>query len=170
MRKPENELKFVLKTAFDESALAGWKKTELKQGYLPDGWRLRDENGEYTRTQKFWSESMNAMDEDESEITKEEFEAGWPDCQETLQKTRYKKVYGDEEWVVDFFRKDNGEVYFVMAEVKMPVGRETPRSFPAIVKSSVIYTPDKDDARFMSKNLTNPDKAATIMNAVHDLI
>lgn len=169
MKKPENELKYVLKITFSESALTGWKRTNLKQGYLPDGWRLRDEDGEYTRTQKFWSDAINAMDEDENDITREEFESGWPDCKDTLNKTRYKKVIGDEEWVVDFFKKDDGETYFVMAEVEMPVGREKPNSFPDVVKNAVIYAPDKKDPRFLSKNLTDPEQAVLVRNILIDL-
>jgi CYTH domain-containing protein len=169
MKKPENELKFVLRTVFDESALTGWKRTDLKQGYLPDGWRLRDENGEYTRTMKIWSDAMNAMDEDENDISREEFESGWPDCGDKLQKTRYKKQIGDEEWVVDFFRKDNGEVYFVMAEVEMPVGREAPLSMPKAIEDYIVYRPDKTDPRFLSKNLADPQQAVLVYNIIQDL-
>lgn len=167
MKKPENELKFVLRIDFAERALTGWKRTDLTQGYLPDGWRLRNEEGAYTRTRKVWSDALNAMDEDERDITHEEFERDWPDCDKVLRKSRYLKIIDDEKWFVDYFLNDAGEIYFVMAEVEMPVGRETPNSFPQIVKDAVIYAPEKKDERFLAKNLAYQDHARDMLEKIY---
>lgn len=169
MKQPENELKFVLYLDFAEHALSGWKRTDITQGYLPDGWRLRNEEGEYTRTKKIWSDALNAMDEDERGITQSEFERDWPNCNNILRKARYMKKEGDEKWFVDFFLDEKGETYFVMAEVEMPVGRETPNSFPKVVKDAVIYEPNKQDERFMSKNLVNQQHAADMRHMIATL-
>ncbi|HPF78706.1 MAG TPA: hypothetical protein PLF01_05360 [Alphaproteobacteria bacterium] len=162
----ENELKFVLAPEFNETALSGWKRTELKQGYHEDGYRYRNEDGHFTINKKTWSAEDNAQHETEGEITEEEFSSKWDESDIRLNKVRYKKMIGDEEWVVDFFKADCGSTYFIMAEVEMPEGREAPLHMPDIIKDNIIYSPAKDDKDFTSINLADQRHADAIMRRI----
>jgi len=165
-KAPENELKYVLHENFNENALVGWKRSEIKQGYLSDGWRLRDESGYLTRNLKTFVEGQLEPDEDEYEISQAEFNNDWPKTNDRLVKTRYKLDIDDEEWVIDFFKDENGK-FFIMAEVEMPEGRITPNHIPNLIRDNCIHEVKRNDERFFSKNIADKSHAAEMIYLIH---
>lgn len=155
----ENELKMVLTKDFSAATLSGWKHIHLRQGYLPDGPRLRQEGASFAFNYKRWIPAKNALIEIETAIGQDDFDALWPDCENMLEKDRYVRHLDGNEWVVDFFHARDGAVYFVMAEVEMPEGMDQPISVPEELEGHILHRAARNDGDYTSKKLANPDHA-----------
>lgn len=86
----------------------------IRQGMMcegEDGYaRIREQDGKYTMTAKYFP----SHDEAETEISKEIFETLWPHVEKKQTKKRYKYNAGDDhEWVID--QMDDGSI---VAEVE----------------------------------------------------
>jgi len=108
----EHERRYIL-NALPPSAKKGSK---IKQGIMvksQKGYsRIREQDGKYTMTAKYFPLHHEA----ETEISKEIFDTLWPKVQDQQIKTRYKISTPDKnEWIVDEF--EDGKV---IAEVEMP--------------------------------------------------
>lgn len=160
----ENELKYMLSLDTDEADFASWEKLDIKQGYLDDGPRIRKKNDSYFFTYKRQIEENGkpVQVELESIIAPIDFDRLWPLCTRSLQKTRYVRTIGTIEWCVDFLKKAQGQVYFVIAEAEMPEDMQAPDNIPPEVQRSICYTPDQFDPSFSNKNLCDEDHAAKL--------
>ncbi len=162
----ENERKYVLSPDFDAGRLAGWERRDIRQAYLDDGPRLRQVGGECLFTYKKWAPHAGELVEIETAISRDDFDLLWPLCVETIQKTRYVRVTDDGEWVVDFLRDDDGEVYFVLAEVELPRHQARPDAVPAEIAGGILHAVAIDDNRFTNKKLSRRDHALELLAEV----
>ncbi len=162
----ENERKYVLSPAFDGERLAGWRAVEIRQAYLDDGPRIRQIGADFVFTYKKWAPHAGELVEIETPISRDDFELLWPMRVQSVQKTRYVKVVGDEEWVVDFLRDDAGEVYFVLAEVELPRYQAEPRIVVDEIADFVVHAVAANDNRFTNKKLSDRDYALRLLASV----
>jgi len=162
----ENERKYVLSPAFDAGRLKGWQALDIRQCYMDDGPRIRQIGADFVFTYKKWAPHAGELIEIETPISREDFELLWPMRVQAVQKTRYVKVVGDEEWVVDFLRDDTGEVYFVLAEAELPRFQAEPGAVPEEIAGFLLYSVAADDNRFTNKKLADRDYALRLMATV----
>ncbi len=155
----ENEKKYVLSPSFNAESLVGWSIEHIEQGYLENGVRIRRSNDDYFYTYKRWVESAQRLIEIDPAIDARDYNDLKTECHTLLLKTRYKKEVGQEEWVVDFLRNKNGKNYFVMAEVEMPEGVDDPQQILPEIAESVVWTVEKNDARFTNRKLVKESHA-----------
>lgn len=158
----ENEIKLVLVRDFSAASLIGWAHMRLRQGYLDNGPRLRQEGDNFRFNYKRYVAARGGLIEIETDMTERDFEALWPECTDTLMKDRYTRHIGNNEWAVDFFRTPDEKIYFVMAEVEMPEGVAEPDVIPQELRGHVIYRPDRGDTDFTSKKLADPAHASAL--------
>ncbi|MBP2160636.1 MULTISPECIES: hypothetical protein [Asticcacaulis] len=158
----ENERKYVLDIAFDAGHLRGWTRHDVRQGYLDDGPRIRQRDGDYIFTYKKWAPQAGELVEIETAISEDDFSLLWPLSTQRIVKTRYVLLTGEVEWVVDFLRDENGQVYFVMAEAELPRGQAAPDHIPAEIAGGIIHAVDAADNRFTNKKLSNKGYAADL--------
>lgn len=165
--EPENELPYILATTFNEEALVGYERSEVKQGYHPNGWRYRQEDEHYTQNRKEKpTDGSYTWDEEEADISADEFDAMWPDCEDKLTKTRYTREIEDETIHIDFFKDPTGETYIIKAEITIPKDRIEPKHIPPEMADKIIYQPHKDDLRFTAKSLANIDHAKKLLEDI----
>lgn len=162
----ENERKYVLSPAFDVGRLKDWKALEIRQGYLDDGPRIRQIGADFVFTYKKWAPHARELVEIETPISRDDFELLWPLRVQAVQKTRYVKMVGDEEWVVDTLRDDAGEVYFVLAEAELPRFQLDPKAVPDEISAFVVHAVAYDDNRFTNKKLADRDYALRLLASV----
>ncbi len=158
----ENELKYILPLDFDASSLNGWEKYDIRQAYLNDGPRIRQIDATYLFTYKKWIPQVKELVEIEVALTQDDFDLLWSQRVQSLEKTRYLKQIGEAEWVMDFLRKPDGDVFVVMAEVELPRYVAAPDSIPDEIAPYILYAVEAGDNRFTNKKLSDPDYAARI--------
>jgi CYTH domain-containing protein len=156
----ENERKFVLSKDMSLSALEGWRRTDIRQAYLEDGPRIRDENGACTFTYKRMV--VAARELVETHISREDFDMLWSERATALNKTRFAKTCASGDWVVDFLRDGSGELYFVLAEVELPRGVTAPSS---IAEEIAPYVPRRRAIRLPLHQQT-PDRHRLCLGAL----
>lgn len=156
----ENERKYVLNPDFDAGRLAAWSRHDIRQAYLDDGPRIRQFDDTYLFTYKKWVPQAEELVEIETVISEDDFNLLWPICVQRIAKTRYVLLRDEVEWVVDFLRGDDGQVYFVLAEAELPRGQAVPGSIPQEIESSILHAVDAADNRFTNKKLSDRDYAA----------
>lgn len=86
-----------------------------------------------------------------------------------VNKYRYLVPFGRLTWEVDFF-KNEGENYFVMAEIELPEGVLKPDSLPPFVEDNLIYAVPREDTRFSSKKISDVQYAKKILSEVSGVI
>src|SRR5690348_15910365 len=133
----ENERKYLLPPDFDCSQLKGWSRHDIRQGYLDDGPRIREIDGEHLFTYKKWIPQAAELVEIEVGVPKEDFDLLWSQRVAMVEKTRYEKRIGEALWVVDLLRGPNGDVFVVLAEAELPRQRLAPDSIPAEIAAHV---------------------------------
>lgn len=158
----ENERKFVLARDISPTVLVGWTRCDIRQAYLEDGPRIRDQDGVATFTYKRMVAAAQELVEIETEISREDFDMLWSECAVALDKTRYSKQDGHGDWVVDFLRDSAGELYFVLAEVELPRGVAAPSAIAAEIAPFVLHAVAPADSRFTNKRLTNVEYASAL--------
>ncbi len=158
----ENERKFVLAKSFKPEALRGWAKTDIRQAYLNDGPRIREDNGACTLTYKKWIAAAQELVEIETAISREDFDLLRSECVINVDKTRYAKRLPSGDWVVDLLRDGQGAVYFVLAEVELPRGEAAPASIPEEIAPHIVHAVDALDNRFTNKKLADITRAAAL--------
>lgn len=163
----ENEIKLILAPDFDESQMNGWKKIDISQGYLNDGPRLRRYGEDFVFTYKKWIDAEDLLVEIEQDLSEVDFNRLWPYCENRIVKTRYVKHVGDIEWVVDFLKDDQNQVYFVLAEAEMPEGMDECGDIPEEIKDFIIHTPQKGDERYTNKRLSDIEYARTVLQDIN---
>ena len=164
----ENERKYVLPANFDAGRLKGWTRYDIRQAYLDDGPRIRQKNDAYIFTYKRWIPEVKELVEIETAISRDDFDLLWSQRGEALEKTRFEKVIGDSEWVVDFLRDPSGDVYFVLAEAELPRYQAQPDSLPEEISSSILHAVAAEDNRFTNKKLSDVDYARRLFEKVAD--
>ena len=164
----ENERKYVLAPDFSSDRLTGWARFDILQAYLDDGPRIRKFGADYLFTYKKWAPHAQELVEIETPISREDFELLWPMRVEAVQKTRYILDTDDGEWVVDFLRDGDGEVYFVLAEVELSRGQALPKAIPDAIHGHILYAVAADDNRFTNKKLADQDYARKMLEKVSD--
>lgn len=162
----ENERKFVLAQDISQAAFAGWARSDIRQAYLDDGPRIRDQDGVATFTYKRMISAAQELVEIEAEISREDFDMLWSERATALDKTRYAKRDDSGDWVVDFLRAESGELYFVLAEVELPRGVAAPSAIAAEIAPFVIYAVAASDSRFTNKRLTNVAYATALYREI----
>jgi CYTH domain-containing protein len=170
----ENERKFVLED--DDGGLErmlaetpGVTRSYLRQAYLDvSGLRIRSiASGGTTRHIFSYKRSVDdQMVEIETEIAPVDFERLWKIRHETLQKARYSWNDGRFHWDVDFFKTDDGDTYFALAEVEMPEGDTVPPQPPAVLAPHVLLLAPRSDPRFTSKRLADRGHAERLLSDV----
>lgn len=163
----ENEIKFVLYFDLTPEMVEDkhWPKVPIKQAYLPDGPRVRQYADDFIFTYKRWIEAKNRDTEIETDLSQEDFDDLWDECDESMQKDRYLNPQNPEgyEWSIDYLQDENGTVYFVLAEVEMPEGVEEPEHIPDIIKPYIAYRVPKGDFNYSNKKLADPDHARAML-------
>jgi CYTH domain-containing protein len=162
----ENERKYVLKSDFDAGCLTGWTRHDIRQAYLNDGPRIRQRDEDYIFTYKKWVPHAGELVEIETAISEDDFNLLWPLCIQRIAKTRYVLMTDEVEWVVDFLRDDNGQVYFVLAEAELPRGQAAPGHIPVEIAGGILHSVDAADNRFTNKKLSNQAYAAGLYDLV----
>ena len=171
----ENELKYALKLSDDfEAQVAELAKIylDINQGYVynKDGLTLRvreavwsDGSPEHLMTVKM--HTPDRLMEIETQICYRDFEDFWNEAQDQLSKRRYK-VYNDNEvWEIDFFR-DNGQTYFIMAEVELPEGKDRPDAIPSWLEHSILFEDSHRGSSLTSSKLSSVAYASSIYNSI----
>jgi CYTH domain-containing protein len=88
----EIERKFLLRDLPEGYAQS--EREAIRQGYAQDGLRYRQKGARYFRTRK--TGTGMALEEDEREISREEFEEAWPSTEgRRLEKTRAEIALAD---------------------------------------------------------------------------
>lgn len=165
--EPENELPYILAITFNEESLVGYERSEVRQGYHPNGWRYRQEGDHYTQNRKQKpADGSYTWDEEESDISADKFEAMWLDCEDKLTKTRYTREIEDETIHVDFFKNPNGKTYIIKAEITIPEDRTEPNHLPPEIADKIICRPNKDDMRFTARSLSNQNFAEDLVRQI----
>lgn len=162
----ENERKFVLSKDTPASAFEGWRCTHIRQAYLEDGPRIRDENGDCTFTYKRMIAAARELVEIETHISREDFDMLWSESATALDKTRYAKSCASGDWVVDFLRGGEGELYFVLAEVELPRGVAAPPSIVDEIAPHILHAVAPMDSRFTNKRLTDIAYASALYDEI----
>ncbi len=162
----ENERKYVLRPDFDAGRLAGWTRHDIRQAYLDDGPRIRQRDEDFIFTYKKWVPQAGELVEIETPISEDDFNLLWPLCVQRIAKIRYVLMTDDVEWVVDFLRDDNGQVYFVLAEAELPRGQAAPNHIPAEIAGGILHAVDAADNRFTNKKLSDQAYAAGLYDLV----
>lgn len=162
----ENERKFVLSKDMPPIALEGWRRTDIRQAYLEDGPRIRDENGACTFTYKRMVVAVGEILEIETHISREDFDMLWSERATALDKTRFAKTCASGDWVVDFLRDGSGELYFVLAEVELPRGVTAPSSIAEEIAPHVLHVVERSDSRFTNKRLTDIVYASALYDEI----
>jgi|SRR3954451_1157046 CYTH domain-containing protein len=166
----ENERKFVLE---DDGALErslanrpGVTSSYLRQAYLDaSGLRIRSiaSKGRTRHIFSFKRPVDDQMVEIETEIAPIDFERLWKIRHETLQKARYSWNEGRYHWDVDFFKAEDGDTYFALAEVEMPETETKPPPPPAVLAPHVLLLAPRSDPRFTSKRLADRGHAERLL-------
>jgi len=78
-----------------------------------------------------------------------------------LKKVRYVL----KGWEIDFF-KDSSETYFVMAEIELPDGVESPDRLPKFITQNLLFEVPLNDCRFSSKKLSDVEYAKALLEEV----
>jgi len=181
----ENELKFILNLNLSE--LLKNPESELKdpitilQGYLysAPGTSLRIRNSSTLRgpdigtlTYKQHIRAYSGSPARTVEIETLIDALDWHDlfclvAQETLVKTRYHyyaiqdgKTY---KWEIDFFWEkfhNNGDPYFILAELEMPEGQLLPDFVPEFIQNYLVYAVPREETQdFSSRKLSDIEYA-----------
>ena len=167
----ENERKFVLKMVSgleNEMRRAAHKVYLIEQGYLVNNKGLTVRIRRQQSRKKAWHVmtvktrvSDERIIEIEKKISEMDYREMVPHAGGWVHKIRY--VIGD--WEVDFF-KNVRETYFVMAEIEMPDGVDSPESIPDFVADHLLFTVPRDDCRFSSKKISDVDYAQKLLEEV----
>ena len=162
----ENELKFVLSDDTSPVTLSGWKKIEIRQGYLDGGPRIRQYGDKLIFTYKRWIDRLDNLIEIETTLSRDDFEALWPDCTNLIIKDRYVLHDNNCEWVVDFLKDKNGAPYFILAEVEMPENMDQPEIIPREIRDHIIFSAPKGSKDFTNKRLSDIEYARTLLHKI----
>jgi CYTH domain-containing protein len=76
----------------------------------------------------------------------------WPCCVGKLKKDRYVFPHDGNIWELDLFKQD-GSVYFILAEVEVSEGAPRPKTIPELFRDHVLLAVPLDDDRFSNKRL-----------------
>jgi CYTH domain-containing protein len=159
----ENERKFVLLDDDGrlEAQLAkepGVVRSVLRQAYLDaSGVRIRAiQKADVVRHVFTYKRPVDSQTvEIETDIAAADFERLWKLRRETLSKTRYSWDEGRFHWDVDFFKTDEGQTYFALAEVEMPETETVLPPVPPRLTQRVLGLAPLGDPRFTSKRLAD---------------
>lgn len=158
----ENERKFVLdddgKLEAQLAELPGVARSLLRQAYLDvPGLRIRsmETGGRRAHVFTYKREVAGQVVEIETEISADDFDRLWTQRRESLLKTRYAWADGQFHWDVDFFKTEDGQTYFAMAEVEMPEDDTVPPPLSPRLTSHFLADAPHRDPRFASKRLAD---------------
>jgi hypothetical protein len=130
----------------------------LRQGYLNDESRLRHivEPGQPPAFIFTFKRGLAiGVEELEFPIEEASFQRLWPTVSGALEKTRIKITDRfDLHWDIDFLKHD-GQTYFAMAEVEMPVEMMEPPALLPEVQRHTLHIVERDDLRFTNRKLTD---------------
>lgn len=118
LRKAELAHEFERRFELAELPEGAENPKEILQGYLARNddamIRIRKHGDQYSMTAKYFEEKHEA----ETEISKEIFDALWPETFKQQKKIRYEYSNGDKhEWCIDVI-KEGGEAGKIVAEVE----------------------------------------------------
>jgi CYTH domain-containing protein len=151
----ENERKFILRQDFNAEVLQGWDIEDIETAHLGEGARVRCINGQLYFTYKRWITRQNRLREFEPPVPRDVYEDYASEASEITRKIRYSTKIDDEKWSVDFMRDARGQIFFVLAEVEMPEGRDMPNTMPIQIAGHIIHLVDRKDARFSDRRLAD---------------
>jgi CYTH domain-containing protein len=171
----ENERKFVLdEDGRLEPALAatpGVTRSLLWQAYLDSsGLRIRSiETSNSLRHVFSYKRTVDGqMVEIETDIDRADFDRLWTLGREKLHKARYSWEDGRYHWDIDFFKTDEEQTYFALAEVEMPVQDTEPPPLPSQLKVRCLGLVPYGDPRFTSKRLADRAHAEALLGAIRN--
>lgn len=170
----ENEVKFVLTCELNVIETLVHKCDDVKhitQTYIHCGssWNARvrhivsDDKEIFVYTYK--NKKHDRVLEIETEIDAEDYYDLIKYPKADLTKTRLIFNTDDHIWEVDLFKDDDENIYFIMAEVEMPVGMTYPKSIPKIIKQFIIHDAGYS-RKFSSKKLSSRLYAKTVYNDI----
>lgn len=164
----ENERKFVIK--FHEHIEKEFKKAaqeiyKIEQGYLPTGrgitLRIRKQVSDKTKYTLAVKKKVSTFNlEVEKKISEEDYSVLLGSAEIKLQKTRYCV----EGWDVDFFKTDEGNTYFGMAEIEYPLDKKSPPKTLNLVDKNLIFQVPGTDSRFSSKKLASVEYTKKLLD------
>jgi len=171
----ENERKFVLSEDGQLeprlSQAPGVTRSLLTQAYLDaPGVRIRsiETAGKLRHVFSFKRPVDGQMVEIETEIDAADFKRLWTLARETLRKTRYSWTDGRFHWDTDFFKADDGQTYFALAEVEMPEHERQPPAVPQRLASHLLGLAPFGDPRFSSKRLADQAHAERLLAEIRE--
>jgi CYTH domain-containing protein len=144
---------------------------DIQQGYMTKEARMRHcvflSKNEEVFIFSFKKRIQNYHLEIETPISREDFEMGWNSIDKKLSKVRYKIKDDGNIWEIDFFyENDINNVYFVMAEIELPLESPVPSSIPDFISDNLLFVPDENDHRFKNGNMTNPEEVRILFNGL----
>lgn len=175
----ENERKFVLVCDRADEELRGLRATfrnaDILQGYLVRGKkvtvRVRSAidyairaSGTVACLGRSYSLTTKRLTagrvvEVEAAIDERDFGDLWDASKGRLSKVRVEM--GD--WEVDYFLGEGG-VYFVLAEVELPEGKDGPDEVIPFVRDRLLYEVPRGDDRFSNRKLGKVKYARNLLN------
>jgi CYTH domain-containing protein len=165
----EREFKYILsndQTLIREiESMEGARKSEIKQGYLGKGGRVRQRVWQDTKqienifTYKVDLKNQPGCLEIEKELSDEDFTLSWNQVTHKIFKTRYVVPDQGGYWEIDFF-KDHKGVYFVMAEFEKLDG---PPEMHPMIKRHLIHEVLETDRNFKNRKLSSRAKVKKLM-------
>lgn len=179
----EREFKYVLDHRNDLEAQLkdqGYLGIEIKQGYLSKGGRIRSKSypqghgfegkTQFIFTYKHKLSSRPGCLEIEQNISEDDFNLAWDEADHTIDKVRYV-IQGTDDpvngvsplvWEIDFFRDDNGQTYFALAECEVHQGQDRPQDVNTFVKEHLLLAVDENDGRFQNRKLSDVKRAGKL--------
>jgi CYTH domain-containing protein len=103
----------------------------------------------------------------ENKIDARDAEDIWRKCYWKLKKDRYVIDYEGMKWEVDFFKND-GDTYFILAEVELPEGSLRPKRMPGFLQKHLLHEVPLTDDRFSNKRLGDVEYAKRLYNQMAD--
>lgn len=112
------------------------KASTIKQGMIceyDDGYvRVREQDGKYTMTAKYWPDNQ----ESETEISKEMFEGIWSKVKRPQEKSRYTyQTKDDHDWIID--EMEDGKIVAEVETSRKNSKVEVPEELD--VKKEIVY-------------------------------
>lgn len=170
----ENEKKIVLlpNTPENEFLIQSSCVLHIQQAYLDANVRIRKtkiKNSEkyvFCFKHKVKSNGGYRIIEIEKEIDARDFDDLFPCFNSQLRKTRYHIEHEDGLWEVDFFKDNDENNYFIMAEHEMPELQLKPKSIPDIISNYMLHEVELFDADYGSNSLCDVQHAVNILKTL----
>ena len=172
----ENERKYVLRPdCLGSTEKIAKKSYKINQAYLIASKgisvriRRQEKNtGDKSHVFTLKSSVNGRVVEIEKKIDVRDFKDLWKNAYCRVYKVRHVLNLDDERWEVDFFLDPYDKIYFCVAEVEMPEGREFPNTYLPLLRDNLLYEVPLNDSRFSNKILGDVRYANELLKEIYD--